>query len=139
MGSSGVLVLSDARVDLITDSLKHIRISDKKTTTQPDLAPKSKIKLTDSQDVRQCCSCGISTCKKHVDDLVPDKSYFLMLAVKLVDERILAQCLRGVTILLQHISEKLLCICFDFFTCWEESFRRIQPVIVIKSSPCSTD
>ncbi len=47
MGSNNDLVMSTNRVDLSTESLKHIRISDEKTTTKPDLATKSKIELID--------------------------------------------------------------------------------------------
>lgn len=47
MGSADVLVISTNRLDLSTVFLKHIRISDKKTTIQPDLATKLKIELID--------------------------------------------------------------------------------------------
>ena len=42
MGPNDVLVMSNDRV-----SLKHIRISDKKTNKRPDVAAKSRIELID--------------------------------------------------------------------------------------------
>ena len=121
--------MSTDRVDLKTEILEHIRISDKKTTARPPLGTKLKIELTDYRNIRQCRSCGISASNKHVDDLVPDKSYFLVLAAKLVDGRVLFQRLCGVTSLLQHNSAKGFCVCFDASTCSEKSSGAIQPVI----------
>ena len=116
MGSDDVLFMSTDRVDLKTRTLKHIRISDKKTTARPPLGAKSKIELTDYRNIRQYRICSISASNKHVDDLVPDKSYFLVLAAKLIDGCVLVQRLCGVTSLLQHNSDK-------------------DPVYALKSSP----
>lgn len=63
----------------------------------------------------------------------------LVLAVKLVDEWVVVQCLCGVTSLLQHNSRKLFCVYLDFSSCCDKFFGAIQPVMVTKSSPRSTD
>ena len=52
MGSDDVLFMSTDRVDLKTKTLKHIWISDKKTTARPPLGTKSKIELTDYRNIR---------------------------------------------------------------------------------------
>lgn len=109
--SGNIFVLSDDRLDLTAKFLQRNRVAYKKTAKKLVSAKTLKVEYDDSQNIGHCRSCCISTCNKHVDNLVADKMYVVMiLAIEIGDERVPIRFLCVVAVLLQGIFDKLFCI-----------------------------
>lgn len=75
-------------IDLVAELVKHFRMSYEKTTMQVcELAATTLIWRSHLQSVGHQRSCAISTRKKHIDKLVPDKTWVLVVTVKICYER----------------------------------------------------